>query len=178
MENFRKWSRSVEDHPADGLEPINPEAYETHEGGAFYVGHPQMPLLSEPDEVPDGAPIKDRKAIHRIALTDEIVDSASGEIDFEKLSNLINLAKSSWKADPERDRRLQARREEVEMAIQQFQSKGREQAKEIEDNIWNKIKKGAEEIQAILRARFGTEDTVDISDAKEVDTIETYPPGV
>jgi hypothetical protein len=59
MENWRKWLGLEEDPPADGMKPIDPRSYDVHAGGASS----QLPLLEPPDEVPVGAPIKDRPAL-------------------------------------------------------------------------------------------------------------------
>jgi len=59
MENWRKWLGLEEDPPSDGMEPIDPKAYDVHPGGA----DSQLPTLNPPDEHPRGAPIKDRPAL-------------------------------------------------------------------------------------------------------------------
>jgi len=85
MESWRKWLGMEEDPPADGLEPIDPKSYDVHAGGASS----QLPLLEPPDEVPVGAPIKDRPALQidhpKGAPPDWSIDKLDrGEHDFKK----------------------------------------------------------------------------------------------
>ena len=61
MESWRRFIKeSYSDPPGDGLKPVDPKTYATHAGGE----DPQLPLLRPPDEIPKGAPIKDRPALN------------------------------------------------------------------------------------------------------------------
>jgi len=59
MENWRTWLGLEEDPPADGMKPIDPKVYDIHVGGE----ESQLPLLNAPDDIPVGAPIKDRPGL-------------------------------------------------------------------------------------------------------------------
>ncbi len=136
IENWRRWR----DFPSDGHKPLkNPENKE----------EPQLPLGDDSEEELRGAPIKDRKAISNISSTSEdLLDPATGEIDYDKVFQHIDDGKSTWgpEGDPERDIWPKKRSDAIRDAITAL-----EENPEISPEEEAKLSKFAAEAAAIQR---------------------------
>ena len=169
MESWRKFKEAKNDFPSDGMKPISPSNYDTHQGGAS-SGPPQ------------GAPIKNRRQISIYPEPGTLFDSSTGEINLPAARELLDMLDQDRDMmmsdkDPYVDDWLERTSSRFQEAIEALQQKGREEQSALEASLEEKFKSAISQIHAVIAARG--EDTLDITDPNvNVQTITSPVPNM